>query len=438
MPDDHAPHSPTPARILVEPADPLVDTPLDIRLAGFAPADEVVVRCQMIDPRGRRWESAVTVHTGEDGGLDLAAATPAAGTYDEPDAMGLVWSMKAKGKPDKSLRDRRILPPAQISLTAEKDGQLLARATVDRLRLPVDVQRVPVRSDGLVGTLFWPREGGPYPGVLLLGGSEGGLHELDAALLAARGYAVLALAYFGMRGVPSDLVSIPLEYFGKAMSFLRGRRKVQGDRLGVIGGSRGGEAALLLAATYPDIAVAVSLVGAGVITQGISRKRRLLDTLHEQVPAWTYRGKALPFLPNQVPAELTEQVAAKVPVELGLAFTPSLADRDAVTAAAIPVEQIRGAVLAITAGDDRMWPCTELSELAIQRLAAAGHNAAKHVHYPDAGHLIAAPPYGPTTEILTPGPGVRFRTGGSAKANAAARVGAWHALTEFLEEHLAS
>ncbi len=45
-------------------------------------------------------------------------------------------------------------------------------------------------------------ESGPHPGVILLGGSDGGMHEPNAALLASYDYAVLALACFGMEGVP--------------------------------------------------------------------------------------------------------------------------------------------------------------------------------------------------------------------------------------------
>jgi dienelactone hydrolase len=64
-----------------------------------------------------------------------------------------------------------------------------------------------------VGTLFHALDGTAHPGVILIGGSEGGLHEVDAALLAAHGFSVLALAYFGMPGVPPTIVDIPLEYF---------------------------------------------------------------------------------------------------------------------------------------------------------------------------------------------------------------------------------
>lgn len=56
-----------------------------------------------------------------------------------------------------------------------------------------------IRGDGLVGSLLAPEEVASAPGVLLLGGSEGGLHERDARLLAAEGFTVLALPTSGHR-----------------------------------------------------------------------------------------------------------------------------------------------------------------------------------------------------------------------------------------------
>jgi hypothetical protein len=53
------------------------------------------------------------------------------------------------------------------------------------------------------------------PPVLVFGGSGGGLMT-SAALLAARGYPSLALAYFKAPGLPQTLHNIPLEYFAKA------------------------------------------------------------------------------------------------------------------------------------------------------------------------------------------------------------------------------
>ena len=430
------PSTPAPSpRLLVGPDRPLLDTELDIRLERFEPRTEVTLHASMREPSGRRWGSHATFRTDESGCVDLRRQAPVAGSYQTADPMGLVWSMTPRA--GSGPKDGRILPPATLTLTAESRGETVAGTEVERLRLAPEVRRTVIRDRGLVGTLFAPVDGGPHPGVVLIGGSEGGLHELDAALLAARGFAVLALAYFGMRGVPPVLVDLPLEYFGGALAWLRSRGRVRDGRLGVIGGSRGGEAALLIGAMFPEVGAVVSTVGSGLITQGIGMGNGLIDILEQPVASWTWRGRPLPFLRNEVTPELKRQVAAGEPVELRLAFLPGLADREAVAAATIPVERIQGAVLLVSAGDDRMWPCAALSGIAAERLAAAGHrHPFRHLTYPTAGHPVAPPPYGPTTEIISPGPGVRFATGGTPERNAAARADAWAQSVAFLTEHL--
>ncbi len=87
------------------------------------------------------------------------------------------------------------------------------------------------------------------------------MHEPDAVLLASHGYAVLALASFSMDGVPTEPVDIPLKYLAAAIDWLRAQAGVRGDRLGVIGGSPGGELALLLGAAFPAVTAVVSYAG---------------------------------------------------------------------------------------------------------------------------------------------------------------------------------
>jgi hypothetical protein len=42
-----------------------------------------------------------------------------------------------------------------------------------------------------------------------------------ACALASRGFNVLSLPYFGEKGLPAELVGVPLEYFEKAFSWLQ-------------------------------------------------------------------------------------------------------------------------------------------------------------------------------------------------------------------------
>jgi dienelactone hydrolase len=439
------PPVPLPApRIDVRPDAPALDSPLEILLEHFPPGAEVTVRAGTRDLLGRRWASRASFVVDEDGMVDIATQAPLAGSYRKADPMGLIWSMAEDlsggivPPPDDD-----PLPPQALTIAAEVEGVPGIDLVLDRLRRPLGVERALVRTHGLVGTLFTPATGGPHPGVILLGGGEGGLHEIDGALLAAHGFAVLSLAYFGAEGLPQALVEVPLEYFATAVSFLEGIELVRGDRLAIMGSSRGGEAALLVASVDARLRAAVSVVGSGVMTQGVPRADTLLEMVANHVPAWTQDGRPLAYLPSTVPPELADQIGNQEPVELGLSYRDSLADADAVAAAAIPVERINGPVLLLSSGHDKTWPCQALTEVAAGRLRQAGR-AFDHVVYEGAGHAIAAPPYGPATELTTPGPERRSTTGpelrmahgGTPEINAYAREDGWLRVRRFLHEHL--
>jgi pimeloyl-ACP methyl ester carboxylesterase len=75
----------------------------------------------------------------------------------------------------------------------------------------------------------------------------------QAAVLASRGHPALAVAYFGLPGLPATLTRIPLEYFATALRWLARQPGVNSDRIIVVGTSRGSEAAQLLGVHYPDL-----------------------------------------------------------------------------------------------------------------------------------------------------------------------------------------
>jgi hypothetical protein len=69
---------------------------------------------------------------------------------------------------------------------------------------------------------FYPPQGCPKKlGVLVLGGSDGGIPSRRAMYIAEKGFPALALAYFKTRRTPEYLDMIPLEYFDQPIEWLK-------------------------------------------------------------------------------------------------------------------------------------------------------------------------------------------------------------------------
>ena len=60
---------------------------------------------------------------------------------------------------------------------------------------------------------FFFQGDGPFPGVIDLFGTVGGLIEFRSALLASRGFASLSLAYFAFDDLPKTLGEVDFDYF---------------------------------------------------------------------------------------------------------------------------------------------------------------------------------------------------------------------------------
>lgn len=306
-------------QILVDHSDALTDFPVAIRLTGFTPRALVEVSAEMTGREGARWLSRARFQGEDDGAIDLAARAPVDGSYTSLSPMGLLWSMQLQsGGPDTATA-YDVMSPLSVSLAASDPSGRTATTTIKRRVAGAGVARHEVRERGLVGVLFLPPGNGPFPAVVSLSGSGGGVNEPRAALLASHGFATLALGYFNMPGLPPALKEIPLEYFASAMAWLLERPEVRPGFVGVLGNSCGGELALLLGANFPVVSAVVAIVpqayadGASFPLSGAG---------------WTLRDHPIPYL------------GAKVPKG------ESRADP------AIPVERIRGPILFISGQDD--------------------------------------------------------------------------------------
>jgi dienelactone hydrolase len=281
----------------------------------------------------------------------------------------------------------------------------------------------PIRDGGIVGTLSVPAPGGRHPAVIVVGGSEGGV-EWSAPWgepLSVRGFVVLALAYFASDTLPERLQDIPLEYFKRAIDRLRAHPSVDPARIAIIGFSKGAEAALLVAATYPEIKAVVVSAPSHVAWPGITG-----DPTRTR-PSWTLAGRPLPFLTYDLTQPFTTMLDA---------YSRSLRKTVEADAAAIPVERIGGPVLLFSGTDDRVWPSTTMADLIVERLARSRFpHAYEHTRYEGAGHpVLGAPPVTPVAAAVPAGALVRL--GGTSEINAKAREESWSRTLAFLERVL--
>lgn len=415
----------------VRPKEALAGEPIHVVASGCRPGATVAIRGMRRDARGVTWMSQASFVVGNDGEVDASRDAPTAGTYTGVDPFGLLWSMRPPAGAPKEPFDRGVDLFFDTEFELVIDGDVKARDGVRHQLLTNGVQRIDVRERGLHGTFFTPAASGPRPTILIVGGSEGGLHEGSAALLASHGFATLALAYFGIADLPSVLVEIPLEYFETALQWLQGRPEVDPECIGVMGGSKGGELALLLAATFPTIRLVVADAPSGVVWQGFDY------TARPPRSSWTYKGEPLPCIPfsfgwKGLVALLSHRLFRK-PMEARASFSGFDEDASLLETATIPVEKINGPVLLLSGGDDRMWSAVELAQIVVDRLerSAFAHRC-EHVSYPDAGHAVLGIPSTPTfaTDVTT-----RFVLGGTPEANARAHMDAWPRVLAFFREH---
>jgi dienelactone hydrolase len=419
----------TPGFIL-EGDTPLVDEPPPLRLSGVKRASRVTLHAFCIDSSKVPYKSWANYKSGSTTTVDPARQRSLDGTYKGRDPFGLWWSMASV--PERAFS--RDLRPIATNVSAEIDGERIVEVEFERLRVAAGVRARDVRCEGLVATFFVPGGQRPKPAIIVFGGSEGGiaLAEELAALLASHGFAALAVAYFGADGLPSRLVQIPLEYGKNAARWLLRQPETAGPGLGVLGTSRGGELALLLASLFPKVQAVVGFAASSVIWPGFTMG---LDCQ----AAWTHEDKDVPFA---VPRMRSLPPTAAGPLVSGPWFVSALRDQRTCTRAMIPVERIRGAILLISGGDDKVWPSHLLAELAMQRIDRRGGARATrglHLTYPRAGHGVGRSPGLPAAPTVVTGQnGISYALGGSKAGNARSAQLAWPQVISFFSQHLAA
>ena len=381
-------------KLLVNKQVSMIDEAIHIQVIGLLPNVPIELKATRISagPKKFKLQSFAKFIADENGTVDLKLAKPTEGTYLKVDAMGLFWSLERKEEVqdvEQVITDK--LAPHKLTISLHIQNEVVDELELIRLWTAPHIEREDVRDNGLVATYFYHSSKEKKPGVIVVGGSEGGIYEYLASLLAAHGFNVLALGYFGVEDLPKGLHHIPKEYFKLGIDWMKVRAEVSEGWLGIHGTSRGAELALLTGSLFKDIHAVVALNGFAVPFAGI-----VPWTDDEFLPpAWTMDGELIPYLRPKNPVEIALQCKEMWKNgkgnPLGLWYKTLASDPKEVAAKAIPVERINGPVL-IIGGEADSADSVGLSKVAIERLEQGNFKYEYgHLIYPNAGHSIGFP-----------------------------------------------
>lgn len=390
-----------PTRLASDPETPLV-------LTGCAPNHPYVVtmaRPHPEDPANMTLLGTVSVTSDAKGRIDLGLNALRQILKREPSAeelrFGGTVALKLMGeKPRYALAPNeaklvsamgdgdRVTITAQPAASAAKAPPVVT-ASQDFVEAPSNVVRrdFDPKADGMVGYSLVPEKAGKHPTVVLWGGSGGNIPHGWANYLASQGFAVVALRYFTYDANDPDVASgaihhlidqLPLERFAKAISWAKAQPFCDPFRLSVLGESRGGEAAFLVAQHFGNDLGLHAVIPLRPLDNVVGSKINGADFKGEpEQSSWTVGGEPISFLakPKGVfqgeealelarksgtLGEITWQ-GKKVPVAAlrpGFeAYMPKLPTID--------TSEFNGRIVAIGGTADTLWP----ADVAVRRIA---------------------------------------------------------------------
>uniref|UniRef100_A0A7M4FBV9 Acyl-coenzyme A amino acid N-acyltransferase 1-like n=1 Tax=Crocodylus porosus TaxID=8502 RepID=A0A7M4FBV9_CROPO len=410
------------AKLTVTPRTSLVDEPVKIHVSGLAPSELVTLQASLTDEKGGLFQSRAFYRSDEAGEVDLEQAAALGGDYAGVHPMGLFQFLKPEKLFHRLVKRDVMQSPFHVRLDLFRSFHLVSTPhdqpvtsqTVERWHVAPGVQRILIRDGRVRGALFLPPEG-PFPGLIDLFGGVGGLIEFRASLLASRGFAALALAYFGYEDLPEMLVEVDLEYFEEAVNILLRHPKVGGPGVGLVSISKGAEIALAMASFLPNIKAVVSINSTHALHGMPLRYRDLhINPVPYKIECIRFTPLGLMELSNMVTVIHTEESQESI----------------------LPVEQAEAKILFIVGENDRNYNSKAFAEKVMERMRRHGRKNYRMLCYPGAGHLIE-PPGSPfcyhSWSFFFFRPVV---WGGEAQSHVAAQEHSWKEIQKFLWQHL--
>ncbi|XP_050702390.1 acyl-coenzyme A thioesterase 1-like isoform X1 [Eriocheir sinensis] len=413
-------------KVVVEPTSCLHDEAVSLSVDGLEPEQDITLEASMTDSQGVAFFSYSHYKANDNGHVDVNTMESLGGSYKGLFPMGPIATLSPMLQKHKYTRffKKDVENPNVVTLSAFK-GHLSHDELLDENRreplsttshmrhyMAPGVQRIPVRYGSVRGSLFLPPGDGPFPGVIDLFGTAGGLLEYRSAQLASRGIASFAVGYFGYEDLPKSLEEFNIFYFEEAVQFLLEHEKIVKPNLGVIGVSKGADLGLSMATFIPEVTAAVSINGC------ISSVQSKLNLHNGAIPGLEFDLSGV-----KIKNDVMDCYEA---VNNPLDYPETI----------IPIEKANADFLFLVSCDDRNWKSEVYADIAVERLEKAGSKNYQVHKYPQAGHLIE-PPFSPFSRAsYHKYVGGNLLWGGQLRPHIEAQVHAWEATLGFFMKHL--
>jgi dienelactone hydrolase len=277
-------------------------------------------------------------------------------------------------------------------------------------------------------------DGRPKPVLIVLGGAEGGAgaNRRWGPMLASLGYAVVGLPYYSadwgqapkeIPDLPGSFIDIRVDQLAALRDWLKTQPEADTNRIGLFGGSKGAEFALIAASKFDWIKAVVAFAPSDLVWEGWGLEMIEAEGTRS---SFSFAGQPLPFMPYKgfVDALLAGPAANLLKVHQD--GRAAHADREA--AARIRVENFRGHLMLVAGDRDQLWASGEMTRNIVASRKRA-RLATTALIYPQAGHEVAGTGFDPA------GPD-GARGGGDPAANARAQGESWPRVVRFLERAL--
>lgn len=154
-----------------------------------------------------------------------------------------------------------------------------------------NMERCTLKEHGFVG-VYYPGTRAPNKAVIAAGGASCD-EKTSVAMcryLREAGYNVLVLGFYLWGGLPKEMVSIPVDYVEKAVSWFKLEKGVDG--VAMTAASTGAGYTLLAASLIPELGCVIPVVPYDYVMEGTANH---FKRLHRSV--YTWHGADVPYSP---------------------------------------------------------------------------------------------------------------------------------------------